>query len=27
MIEMLVFVGVLLIGFVYAWQRKALEWE
>ncbi len=27
LIEMLVFVGVLLIGFVYAWQRKALEWE
>jgi NADH-quinone oxidoreductase subunit A len=27
LVEMLVFVGVLLIGFVYAWQRKALEWE
>ncbi len=27
LIEMLVFVGILLIGFVYAWQRKALEWE
>lgn len=27
LIEVLVFVGILLIGFVYAWQRKALEWE
>jgi NADH-quinone oxidoreductase subunit A len=27
LVEMLVFVGILLIGFIYAWQRKALEWE
>ncbi|MBI3976025.1 MAG: NADH-quinone oxidoreductase subunit A [Armatimonadetes bacterium] len=27
LIEMLVFLGILLIGFVYAWQRRALEWE
>jgi NADH-quinone oxidoreductase subunit A len=26
-VEMLVFVGVLLVGFVYAWKRGALEWE
>ena len=26
-VEMLVFVGVLLIGYVYAWKKGALEWE
>jgi len=26
-IEMLVFVGILLVGFVYAWKKGALEWE
>ena len=26
-IEMLVFVGILLIGYVYAWKKGALEWE
>lgn len=25
--EMLVFVGVLLVGFVYAWAKGALDWE
>jgi NADH-quinone oxidoreductase subunit A len=27
MIEMLVFVGILLVGFFYAWKKGALEWE
>jgi NADH-quinone oxidoreductase subunit A len=27
LIEMLVFVGILLIGFVYVWKKGALEWE
>jgi NADH-quinone oxidoreductase subunit A len=26
-IEMLVFVSVLVIGYVYAWAKGALEWE
>jgi NADH-quinone oxidoreductase subunit A len=26
-IEMVVFVGILLIGYVYAWKKGALEWE
>ena len=26
-IEMLVFVGILFIGYVYAWKKGALEWE
>lgn len=26
-IEMLIFVGILLIGYVYAWKKGALEWE
>jgi NADH-quinone oxidoreductase subunit A len=25
--EMLVFIGILLIGFVYIWKKGALEWE
>lgn len=25
--EMLVFVGILLVGYVYAWKKGALEWE
>lgn len=27
LIEMAVFVGILLVGYVYAWKRGALEWE
>ncbi len=27
LIEMLVFIVILLVGFVYAWKRGALEWE
>ena len=26
-VEMLVFVAILLVGYVYAWQAGALEWE
>jgi NADH-quinone oxidoreductase subunit A len=27
LLEMLTFVGVLALGFVYAWRRRALEWQ
>ena len=27
LIEMLVFIVILLVGFVYAWKKGALEWE
>ena len=27
LIEMLVFVMILVLGLVYAWRKKALEWE
>jgi len=27
LIEMGIFIGILLIGYVYAWRRGALEWE
>jgi NADH-quinone oxidoreductase subunit A len=27
LIEMAVFIAVLLVGFVYAWKKGALEWE
>ena len=26
-IEMLIFVGILSVGYVYAWRQGALEWE
>ncbi len=26
-IEMLVFVGILLVGYVYVWKKGALEWD
>ncbi|MDO8671878.1 MAG: NADH-quinone oxidoreductase subunit A [Dehalococcoidia bacterium] len=26
-VEMLVFVAILVVGFVYAWKKKALEWS
>lgn len=26
-IEMIVFVGILLVGLVYAWKKGALEWQ
>ncbi len=25
--EMLVFIGILLVGYLYAWKKGALEWE
>jgi NADH-quinone oxidoreductase subunit A len=27
LIEMVVFIGILLVGYVYAWKKGALEWE
>jgi len=27
LVEMGVFLGILMVGFVYAWDRKALEWR
>jgi NADH-quinone oxidoreductase subunit A len=27
LLEMLVFIGILLVGYVYAWKKGALEWE
>ena len=26
-VEMMVFIGVLVVGYVYAWAKGALEWE
>lgn len=26
-IEMLVFISILLVGYIYAWKKGALEWE
>ena len=25
--EMMVFIGILVIGYVYAWAKGALDWE
>jgi NADH-quinone oxidoreductase subunit A len=27
LIEMLIFIAILLVGYVYAWKKGALEWE
>lgn len=27
LVAILVFVGILLVGFLYAWKKKALEWK
>lgn len=27
LIEMLLFIGILAVGYIYAWKRGALEWE
>jgi NADH-quinone oxidoreductase subunit A len=27
LVEMLVFIGILLVGFWYAWMKGALEWD
>ena len=26
-VEMVVFIGILLVGYIYAWKKGALEWE
>ena len=27
LIEMVIFIGILLVGYIYAWKKGALEWE
>jgi NADH-quinone oxidoreductase subunit A len=27
LVEMTIFIGILLVGYVYAWKKGALEWE
>jgi len=27
LVEMLVFISILLVGYIYAWKKGALEWE
>jgi NADH-quinone oxidoreductase subunit A len=27
LIEMFIFIGVLVVGYIYAWKKGALEWE
>jgi NADH-quinone oxidoreductase subunit A len=27
LVEMLIFIAILLVGYVYAWKKGALEWE
>ena len=27
LVEMVVFIGILLVGYIYAWKKGALEWE
>jgi NADH-quinone oxidoreductase subunit A len=26
-VEMFIFIAILLVGYVYAWKKGALEWE
>ena len=26
-VEMVVFLGILMLGFLYIWQKRGLEWE
>ena len=26
-IEMLIFIGILIVGFIYAWRKRTLEWK
>ena len=26
-VEMTIFIGILLVGFIYAWKKGALKWE
>jgi NADH-quinone oxidoreductase subunit A len=27
LVEMVIFVGILLVGFAYAWRKRALDWQ
>lgn len=27
LLEMFVFIGILLVGYIYAWKKDAIEWE
>jgi len=27
LVEMIIFIAILFVGFIYAWQNKLLEWE
>lgn len=27
LIEMIIFIGILLVGYIYAWKKGAFEWE
>jgi NADH-quinone oxidoreductase subunit A len=27
LVEMMIFIFILLVGYVYAWKKEALEWE
>jgi NADH-quinone oxidoreductase subunit A len=27
LVEMVIFIAILLVGYVYAWKKGALEWE
>ena len=27
LVEMFIFIGILMVGYVYAWKKGALEWE
>jgi len=27
LVEMLIFIVILLVGYIYAWKKGALEWE
>jgi len=27
LIEMIIFIAILLVGYIYAWKKGALEWE
>lgn len=27
LVEMLIFIGILVVGYVYAWKKRALEWS
>ncbi len=27
LVEMIIFIGILLVGYIYAWKKGAMEWE